>query len=188
MKHLITIILIGILSVSCMTVDRISRNCDKFALICITETQRDTVTKTVIKTEIVYKDTTIYVNIPGKTVIKKVPVYIEKGIVNSELSILNVPFARSTAQVINSIQRHELVQTDTVMRVKLENALKVVKRQEKTIRVLNEKYVVMVTENTPFAVFAIKVFWVVVMIVILGIAYLIFKNWIKILILFKKIL
>lgn len=183
----IAIILISLLSVSCMTVKRIERNCDLFAKICITETQRDTVTKTVIKTEIIYRDTTIYVKVPGKEVIKEVPVYIEKGIVNSELSILNVPFARSTAQVINSIQRHELVQTDTVMRVKLENALKTVKRQEKHIKVLSEKYLVEIEVNSPFANFAIKVFWGLIVIVVLGMAYLIFKNRIKILGLLKKI-
>ncbi len=71
--------------------------------------------------------------------------------------------------------------------IKLEDALKTVKIQEKQIKVLKEKYVVTVKENTNFADFAIKVFWGLLIIVILGIGYLIVKNKVKILGLFKKL-
>ena len=181
----IIIILIGLISTSCLTVDRISRNCDKFTKVCVTEVQRDTVTKIETKTEVIYRDTTIYVNIPGETVIKEVPVYIENGIIESELSILQVPYSISYAQVINSKLSHELIQTDTVMRVKLENALKVVRKQEKVIKVLSEKYIVEIEVNSPFAKVCIKVVWALIVIVILGIGFLIFKYKTRILSLFK---
>ena len=140
----LSIILIALLSTGCMTVNRIEKNCDKFAAICITEveTKTDTIIKT--KTVIEYRDTTIYVKVPGKTVIKEVPVYIENGIVNSPPLYLNVPFAESYSQVINSELISELTQTDTILRIRLENSLKREKILETEIIRLKEKRVVLV--------------------------------------------
>ena len=181
----ITIILIGLISVSCLTVKRIEKHCDDFAKVCITETETSTETNTEIITEIEYRDTTIIVYISEEKVKDKIPVRIEdenkkpvpvkKEYVNSELSILQVPFATSYAQVINSKLSHELIQTDTVLLFKLQNAIKTVKRQEKVIKVLKEKYVVTVKENTPFAKVCIKIVWALIVIVVLGIGFLIFK-------------
>lgn len=53
---------------SCMTVDRIHRNCDKFAMICGTGTN----------TQIVYKDTTIFV-----TRDESIPIPADTAILNS---------------------------------------------------------------------------------------------------------
>ena len=191
----IIIILISLLSVSCMTVKRIERNCDLFAKVCITETETETETTKETETEIEYRDTTIIVYIPEEKVKDKIPVRIEdenkkpvpikKEYVNSELSILQVPFAISYAQVINSKLSHELVQTDTTFRVKLENALKVVKTQEKQIKVLKEKYVVPVKENSPFAKFTIKWFFGSLLLIFAVIGILFFKYKTRILGLFK---
>jgi len=170
-----------------MTVKRVERNCDLFAKVCIKEVQTDTITKTVIKREIVYRDTTIYIDIPGKEVVKEIPVYINNGIVNSEISVLITPLARSTAQVINSNLCHELAQTDTVLLIKLDNALQSIKTLEKQNKILKEKYVVTVTENSNFAGFTIKWFIGSLVLIILGIGYLILKNKAKILGLIKRI-
>ena len=180
-----------------MTVKRIERNCDLFADVCITETETSTETNTEIITEIEYRDTTIIVYIPEEKVKDKIPVRIEdenkkpipvkKEYVNSALSVLIVPYAKSFAQVINSRLSHELIQTDTLLLFKLENALKTVKRQEKHIKILSEKYLVEIEVNSPFANFAIKVFFGLLVVIVIGIAYLIFKNRIKILGLLKKI-
>ncbi len=179
------ILLIGLLSVSCLTVKRIEKNCDKFAAVCITETETNTETNTEITTEIEYRDTTIIVYISEDKVKDKIPVRIEdenskpipvkKEYVNSELSVLKVPFARSTAQVVNSRLIHELVQTDTLLFIKWKNAIKTIKIQEKQIKILREKSVVQVKENTPFAKACIKIVWGLVVIVVLGIGYIIFK-------------
>jgi len=185
MKYLV-IILIGLLSVSCMTTKRIEKHCDDFAKVCITDVKTEVQIIRDVQTEVIYRDTTIYIKVPGKEVIKEVPVYIEKGIVDSELSILKVPYAISYSQVISSTLRHELVQTDTILRVKLEDALKYSKTLEKQNKILKEKYVVTVTENSNFAKVTIKVFWGLVVIVILGIGYLVLKNKAKLLGLLKK--
>ena len=181
----IIIILIGLISVSCLTVKRIEKHCDDFAKVCITETETSTETNTETTTEIEYRDTTIIVYISEDKVKDKIPVRIEdenskpvpvkKEYVNSELSVLKVPFAKSTAQFVNSRLVHELTQTDTLLRVKFENALKYSKTLEKQNRVLKEKYVVTVTENSNFAKLTIKVFWALVIISVFGIGFLIFK-------------
>jgi len=178
MKNLLLILLISVLSASCLTVKKIEKNCDLFAAVCVTEKETDTVIRIIEKTEIEYRDTIIYVKVPGKTVIKEVPVYIENGIVNSDQSYLTAPFSFSTAQVINSRLMHELVQTDTTLRIKLENALKVVKTLEKQNKILKEKYVVTVKENKPFAKFTIKWFIgsAVLIIMLLTLAFFKYKN------------
>jgi len=163
---------------SCLTVRKIERNCEKFEKVCVTETetQTDTIIKT--KTVIEYRDTTIYVKVPGKTVIKKVPVYIKEGIVESDLSVLVTPLARSTAQVVGSKLNHELIQVDTTLRIKLENALKREKILEKQNTILKEKYVVTIQKNKPFAKFAVKWFIgsVILIIVFLTVAFFKYKN------------
>ncbi len=194
MKYLI-ITFIGLLSVSCLTVKRIEKNCEKFAAVCITETETSTETNTEIITEIEYRDTSATIHIPEEKVRDKIPVIIEdenkkpvpvkKEYVNSELSILQVPFATSYAQVINSKLSHELIQTDTILLFKLHNALKTIRKQEKQITVLKEKYVVTVKENSIFAKLTIKVFWALIVIIILGIGFLIFKYKARIFGLFK---
>ena len=195
MKYLI-IILISLLSVSCMTVKRIEKNCDLFAKICITETETETDTTTTTKTETTYEDTTAVIYIPEKIVKdekpviivdeKKEPVPVKKESINSELSTLVVPFAISHAQVVNSKLRHELIQTDTLLLFKLENALKTVKTLEKQNAVLKEKYVVTVKENTPFAKLCIKVFWGLLIIVVLAGGFLIIRFKSKIIGIYKK--
>ena len=168
-----------------MTVKRIEKHCSEFAKICEVPVKKEVEIITNTVTEIIYRDTTIYVKVPGKTVIKEIPVYIEKGISNSELSVLNVDFARSYARVVGSRLEHELTQTDTLLLFKLKNALKVVKTQEKQITVLKEKYVVTITENSPFASFTIKVFWGLLVAVVLASGILIWRFKSKILSLFR---
>ena len=183
----IAIILIGLLSVSCMTTKRVKRNCDLFMAVCEVPVKVETEILTNTITEIEYRDTSFYYPILERKVKEKKPVKVKDKKVNSELSVLKVPFAMSTAQVVNSKLSHELVQTDTLILIKLENALKSVKTLEKQNKVLKEKYVVTVKENTNFAKLAIKVFWGLLVVVILGIGYLIFRYKSKILGLFKKL-
>jgi len=183
----ITIILISIFSVSCLTVKRIEKHCDDFAKICVTNTETEVKVITNTVTEIEYRDTIIYKYLPGKVVERKIPVYINAGIVNSEMSVLITPLARSTAQVINSRLEHYLTQNDTTLQLELEDA-------RKTIRILNTekwktelKNTVTVTENSNFAKACIKIVWALIVIVVLGVVYLVIKNKAKILGLLKKV-
>ena len=180
MKTLI-IISILLLSVSCMTVKRVERNCDLFMTVCEVPVKVETEILTNTITKIEYRDTTIYVYLPGKVIERKVPVYITKGIVNSDLSVLVTPLARSTARVFNSELEHDLIQTDTTLQLEVQNALKTIKIQEKQIETLREKYVVKVTKNTKFASFTIRVFWGLIVVVVLGIGFLFFKYKSKVL-------
>ena len=192
---IIAIILISLLSVSCLTVKRIEKNCDKFAAVCITETETNTETKTEIITEIEDRDTSATIHIPEEKVRDKIPVKIEdenkkpvpvkKEYVNSELSVLKVPFARSTAQVVNSRLVHELVQTDTLLFIKWKNGIKTIKRQEKVIKVLSEKYIVEIEVNSPFAKFTIKWFIGSMVLIILTGGFFIIRFKSKIVGLFK---
>ena len=63
-NKLIYLILITVLSTSCLTVKRIERNCDKFAKVCITES----VTKIVYRDTIIFKDRIVKIKLPSDTV------------------------------------------------------------------------------------------------------------------------
>jgi len=115
---------------------------------------------------------------PGREFIKEVPVYITKGIVNSDLSVLVTPLARSTARVFNSRLEHYLIQNDSTLQIELKDALK-------TIRILNTekwktetKQTVKVMENKPFAKFTIKWFIgsVILIVIFLTIWFFKYKN------------
>jgi len=166
---------------SCMTVDKVKRNCDLFMTVCEVPVKVETEILTNTITEIEYRDTVIYIELPGREVIKEVPVYINKGIVDSKQSYLNVPFAESTAQVINSKLIHKLSQKDTVLRVELENALKLTKELKTENKILKEKSIVPIQENSKFASFTIRVFWGLIVVVVLGIGFLFFKYKSKVL-------
>ena len=170
-----------------MTIKRIERNCDLFEKVCVAEVKTETDTITKIKTVIEYRDTTIYIKIPGKTVIKEVPVYIENGIVNSLPLYLSVPFAESYAQVVNSELISELTQTDTILRIRLENSLKREKILETEIIRLKEKKVVLVKENSNWAKLCIKIVWGLFVVIILVLGWLVLKYKTKLVGLAKKL-
>ena len=177
MKNLL-IILFALFLTSCMTVGKVKRNCDLFMTVCEVPVKKEVEVITNTVTEIEYRDTSFYYPIPERIVKEKKPVKVKGKKVNSELSVLNVSFARSYAQVVNSKLQHELIQTDTLILIKLQDALKVVKIQEKQIKILKEKYVVTVKENKPFAKFTIKWFIgsIILIIVFLTIAFFKYKN------------
>jgi len=176
----LSIILIVLLSTGCMTVKRVKRNCDLFMTVCEVPVKVETEILTNTITEIEYRDTVIYIELPGREVIKEVPVYINKGIVDSKQSYLNVPFAESTAQVINSKLIHKLSQKDTVLRVELENALKLTKELKTENKILKEKSIVTIQVNKPFAKFTIKWFIGSVILIVAGLFILFLKYQAKI--------
>ena len=170
-----------------MTVKRISRHCSDFAKVCVTEVQTDTVTKIITNTEIEYRDTSFNIPVPPKIIYREKPVYIAKGLVNSDPLILETDLCKSISQVQNSKLTAELTQKDTTIRVELKNALvRELHWKEKYIKETNRQ-TVKVTENSNFAKLTIKVFFGLVIIVILGAVYLVLKNKAKILGLIKRI-
>jgi len=171
----IAFILIGLLSVSCLTVKRIERNCDQFEKICTTGNV-DTVyiENTIVVTE---RDTNINFYFPRDTVYIETPVSVppkvDRGLVNSKLSYLEAGLAWSTAQVKSGVLEHYLESGDTIIQIRLDNALRTEKQLRTELRISQK--IIPVKENTQFAKFCIKVFWGVIIIVILGIVYLIFR-------------
>lgn len=189
MKYL-TFILIGLLSVSCMTVKRIERNCDKFEKICTTGSV-DTV-RIETHTETILRDTTINFYFPRDTVYLETPIKripgrrtVEWGLINSKVSYLKAGLAWSTAQVKGGVMQHYLESGDTIVPIQLKDALKTITTLRTELK-SSTKYIT-IKENTQFAEFCIKVFWVVLIIVVLGIGYLIFRFRSKLLGLVKKV-
>ena len=179
MKYLIPLFII--LLSSCMTVKRIEKNCDKFTVICLTENDTIIITKEI---ETVYRDTIVKYFIKRDTIHWSTPVYIRQGLMNSKLSLLETGLARSTAQVIKGSLKHFLQSGDTVLQIRLDNALR-------DVRVLNTRLeihqdIVTIKENTKFAKFTIKWFWISFFVIVILVAVVVFKN--RLLRLFKKII
>ena len=85
---------------------------------------RETVTKTV------YRDTTIYIHIPGAIVVDSIPVYIHVGSdgqvnISTPVNTLETSMAISRAWVENGKLKHELVQRDSVLKANIDNAIRI---------------------------------------------------------------
>ena len=116
MKNLILLLALILLASSCVTQRRCNR---KFP----PEVKTITNTETVIQ----YRDTVVYVTIPGDTVTAPGDtVYVDRvtGLANSEASVLHTSFARSWAQVVGGVLQHELVQKDSIWKAYLQNAIR----------------------------------------------------------------
>jgi hypothetical protein len=138
--------------------------------------ERDTIRESHIKIE--YRDTIAYKEIKGKTVYIEKPVYIEKGIVNSQPIIQETELCKSTAQVINSQLINELMQKDTTLRIKLNNALKTI--TELKTELIKEKTentkTITIREDTRFGKFAKKTVVILFVFIVLLIVAMIYKN------------
>jgi len=170
MKWILLVISIILLS-SCLTVKRIEKNCDLFAIVCLTGKDTVFITKEKIT---IYRDTVVEYRIKRDTVNWSTPVYIRQGLMNSNLSYLETGLARSTAQVISGDLRHFLQSGDTILQLRLDNALR-------DVRVLNtrlEKHqnIVTIKENSRFAEWTIKYFWISFFVITILILTIIFKN------------
>ena len=168
MKYLIPLL---ILLSSCMTVKRIEKNCDLFQKICLTEKDTVFITKEI---EVIYRDTIVKYFIKRDTVHWTTPVYIRQGLMNSDLSFLETGLAKSTAQVKSGILKHFLQSGDTTLQLQLDNALR-------DIRVLNTRLekkqrTITVKENSSFAIFALKWFWISFFVILILTLIAVFKN------------
>jgi len=174
MKH-ITLILILLLTSSCLTVKRIERNCDKFAKVCTTE-RVDTVHIETIKT-ITKRDTVIEYRFTQDTVYQEIevekPVYVENGLINSEQSYLEAGFAWSTAEVDAGVLRHYLESSDTTIQVQLKDALKTIETLRTELK--SSSKTIMIQENSNFANFTIKWFVGTLVLVLIGVVILLFR-------------
>ncbi|MDA3819099.1 MAG: hypothetical protein PF590_01290 [Candidatus Delongbacteria bacterium] len=83
-----------------------------------------TVDSIITITETIYRDTTIYVTLPGVTIRDTITVYVKENVANSKASIHETDLAWSKAQVINGILLHELQMKDSVLFVVIQNAIR----------------------------------------------------------------
>lgn len=91
------------------------------------------ITNTIIKT----RDTIIYKEIQGEMKYFYDTVIVTKdGVVNTRQSVLETTLAISKAQVVNNRLQHELKQKDTMIELRLKDALKEIETLEQR---LNEK-------------------------------------------------
>jgi hypothetical protein len=82
------------------------------------------ITKTETITETVYRDTTIYVHIPADTIYSEKVIFKSPEGWQTELSVLDQTYAKSTAQVVNGTLKHELFQKQTEIERVISNAIK----------------------------------------------------------------
>ena len=114
MKYLLLILTVVIFS-SCMTQKRCA---ERFPPQIVKETETIT--------EIVYRDTTVYVQIPADTVklTDTMYVYLTPEGHQTRLSELHTELSFSTAQVVDGRLRHELFQKETEIERVIRNAIK----------------------------------------------------------------
>ena len=109
----ILIILIAVLFTGCITQKKCLR---KFPPQIITEKE--------VITEIIYRDTTIYVHIPADTVYAENIIFKTPDGWQTELSVLDQTYAKSSAQVVNGILKHGLFQKETYIEQLIKDAVR----------------------------------------------------------------
>ena len=177
MKYL-TIILICLMSVSCMTTKRIKKHCSEFELICVTDKEKEIEIRYIDTIIYRYRDTSYNVPVPPKIIYREKPVYIVKGIVNSDPLVMETDLCKSISQVLNSKLTNELEQKDTTIRLELKNALVEVHKWKNKYTKEISKEVITIQKNKPFAKFAIKWFMgsLIVIVIFIIIAFLKYKS------------
>lgn len=114
-NQLIGLVFFALLMSSCVTQKRCEQ---KFPQQIIT------IDSVITKTETIYRDTTIFIELPGDTIRDTITVEVINGISNSRPSIHETDLAWSMAQVVNGFLRHELIQKDSTLARVIENAIR----------------------------------------------------------------
>ena len=112
---------------SCITQNRIDRKCRKakmkYDLASTKWRCPKDLDSTFVQSQVIIKDTTIYVPVPGETVHDSIPVIITKGLMNTPVSILETTYSRSKAWVENGTLKHTLDQRPSSIPVILQGAI-----------------------------------------------------------------
>ena len=127
MKTQLFLLLSFLFFTSCITQNRIDRKCRKAKLnyeIATTKwgCQKDR-DSTFTQSQVIIKDTTIFVPVPGQAFHDSIPVIITKGLMNSPVSLLETTYSRSRAWVENGILKHTLDQRPSTIPVILPGAI-----------------------------------------------------------------
>lgn len=174
MRKILILVLIVLLSSSCLTVKRIQRNCDKFAAVCLTEVDKETVIKW--KDSIVFLDRPVPIKLPPDTVeirdtipcnemINLGPRTVENGLVGA------------TAQVRDNILDVSAYLTDSIYIGRLQDSIRILNAiKQKTV---TETKTNTIKEDTGFGKFAKKWFWGTIIIILLIVSYIGLRIYLK---------
>ena len=159
---------------SCLTVRQIERNCDQFAKICLTTETETTIT--IHDTAWIEKrDTVVLYELVRETTTDTVFVRSDGGLLSSDTSTLATGLAYSTAFVYDSRLFHTLESGDTILNIRLNDAITERNQLRKEIRDSQITNTVTVKEDTGFGKFAKKWFFGTVILIIIELLLLFFK-------------
>ena len=127
MKTICFILISVLVLTSCVTQNRIDRKCRKAKMKYDLASAKwgcpQHLDSTVVQSQVIIKDTTIYVPVPGQSVHDSIPVIITKGLMNSPVSKLETTYSRSRAWVENGTLKHTLDQRPSTIPVILPGAI-----------------------------------------------------------------
>jgi hypothetical protein len=127
MKILYLVMLSLLFFSSCITQNRIDRKCRKAKLKYEIAASKwgcpKDLDSTFVQSQVIIKDTTIFVPVPGETVHDSIPVIITKGLMNSPVSTLETTYYRSKAWVENGTLKHTLDQKPSTFPVTIPAAI-----------------------------------------------------------------
>ena len=127
MKALLFLLLSLLFFTSCITQSRKERKCRKAKLNYEIASTKwgcpKNLDSTFVQSQVIIKDTTIYVPVPGETVHDSIPVIITKGLMNSPVSTLETTYSRSKAWVENGTLKHTLDQKPSTFPVSIPAAI-----------------------------------------------------------------
>lgn len=97
------------------------------------------ITSVTVEVRETLRDTIIFRELPGETLIQVDTVLIDnKALINTHVSFLETSLAWSKAQIRNNKLCHELVQKDTTLEFRLNDAIREVERLEKELTLKTE--------------------------------------------------
>lgn len=140
MKKILLIVLIGLMLAGCTTQKKCNNKFPPETIII----RKDSIIRT---TNTVYRDTTIYIQIPAEVKYSTDTVIIKNGIIQSRKNHLTTSFAQSWAWVERGRLYHELQQNDTLIGFEVKDAIRLTWERaekyysEKQQTVVTKKYV-----------------------------------------------
>jgi hypothetical protein len=139
---------------------------------CLEKFPPQMVHDTVTTKSIIYKDTTVYVEIPGETVIKEVPILLPMPMPEIEPVRAEVELAQAEAKLLKNKLRLTLIQKDSILEFKLDSAIRV---NADTIRIKDLKIIEKPVDPKWYPFFKAG-FWILGILMILTILFLVLRK------------
>ena len=161
--------LIVLILSSCSVQRRAERKCEKATYKWGCNKDTAYIKETVINT--LYKDTVVYIKIPGDTVHDSVPVVVEiftdgTTLVSSKKNTLQTSLATSQAWIQSGKLHHTLIQKDSVYKAQIQNAIRITQHfmKESTTKVIE---VNKLTRWQTFLINSAKAFYLIIVLAVI---------------------